>query len=179
MRTSIHNLTKQATRFILVPGLVLVFSIALSHCFISNSISAVSDSLGSVSDSLGSISTSLGSISDSFASSSESSSPSGDSAEEEAYRTDVRNFTHAFVASGGTPADFQRELSHIARANGILNWAARPATYVAIGAGLQSAGVDRAAMQSLIASLNDYALDAGTRRRTADYLWQGYYSYAR
>ncbi|MCR9097206.1 MAG: putative lipoprotein [bacterium] len=93
---------------------------------------AASQSSGSVSDSLGSFSDSSGSFSDS------STSSSGDDV---AYRGDVRAFTVAHVSSGGTPESLRRGLSDVALARGISDWEAVPATFTAVGAGLQQAGV--------------------------------------
>jgi len=78
--------------------------------------------------------------SDSIASSSSSSgSSSGDRSE--AYRNDVRDYTAAYVQSGGQFDTFTRGLSNIASKHGVSNWEADNNTYVGIGQGLRKAGV--------------------------------------
>ena len=70
----------------------------------------------SPSDSSESASDSSGSLSDSSGSSFGSSSPEG---KEAAYRDDVRDYTAAYVKSGGRIADFDRKLGGLARSRGI------------------------------------------------------------
>lgn len=75
--------------------------------------------------------------SDSVASSSRSSSPNRG----EEYRTDVRDYTQAYVKSGGDFDSFTRGLSEIASKHGVSNWESDDNTFVGIGQGLKKAGV--------------------------------------
>jgi hypothetical protein len=84
-----------------------------------------------------SISSSFESSSGSSASSSRSSSPERAAA----YREDVRDYTQAYVKSGGDYATFSRGLGSIASKHGVSNWEADNDTYVGIGEGLKQAGV--------------------------------------
>lgn len=83
------------------------------------------------------------SSSDSSASSSDSSaSSSGSSANRtEAYEADVRDYTSAYVRSGGDFNSFMAGLGNVASKHGITNWEADNATYVGIGRGLKAANV--------------------------------------
>ena len=94
---------------------------------------------GSLSDSSASISKS---ISSPFTSSSASSSP------EEAYETDVCDYTAAHVKSGGTGDALNREIGKIAEKHGISDWEVNEATYRAVGAGLAKAGMRQVEMDA-------------------------------
>jgi hypothetical protein len=80
---------------------------------------------------------SSGSSSDSSASSSRSSSP--ESAEAR-YKSDVREYTAAYVKSGGQFDAFRRGLGDLAKKHGITNWEDSTVTYEGIGEGLGEAG---------------------------------------
>jgi len=82
------------------------------------------------------------SSSDSSESSSDSSRSSSDGNKSTAYRDDVRDYTTAYVKSGGQIADFDRKIGELARARGITNWEEDPATYDGIGQGLGRAKVN-------------------------------------
>ena len=86
----------------------------------------------SISDS---VSSSFESSSASFASSSGSSSR-----DRESYRNDVRDYTSAYVKSGGQFDQFTRGLDSIAKKHGVSDWEADQDTYVGIGAGLKAGG---------------------------------------
>ena len=91
-----------------------------------------------------SISGSLGSLSDSISSPFQSisgslSSSSGD--RQAAYESDVRDYTLAYVRSGGDFDEFMAGLGGIASKHGITNWEEDSATYIGIGRGLKAAGV--------------------------------------
>jgi hypothetical protein len=73
----------------------------------------------------------------SIGSSSRSSSPN----RAEDYRTDVRDYTSAYVKSGGDFDAFTRGLSGIASQHGVSNWESDTDTYIGIGQGLRKAGV--------------------------------------
>lgn len=83
------------------------------------------------------------SVKSSFESSSASSASSSDSSSKEraAYRTEVRDYTSAYVKSGGQFDNFTRGLDSIASKHGVTNWEADQDTYVGIGAGLKAANV--------------------------------------
>ena len=74
------------------------------------------------------------SISSPIASSSKSSSP------EAAYTDDVRDYTAAYMKSGGRPEDLRREISTLAQKHGISDWEQNKATFRGIGAWLAKAG---------------------------------------
>lgn len=104
----------------------------------------------SSSDSSESSSDSSGSLSDSSGSSSGSSSPSS---KESAYRDDVRDYTEAYVKSGGRIADFDKKLGELARSRGITNWEENMATYEGIGRGLGKAGVTGVELDTYVGNL--------------------------
>lgn len=86
------------------------------------------------------------SISDSVSSSFESSSASltsssgSSSRARESYRNDVRDYTSAYVKSGGQYDNFTRGLDSIAKKHGVTDWESDQDTYVGIGAGLKAGG---------------------------------------
>jgi hypothetical protein len=126
---------------------LLGFLVALAAlgpgCSISTSPSDSSDSLETSSDS-------SGSLSDSSGSSSGSSSPES---KEAAYRDDVRDYTAAYVKSGGRITDFDKKLGELARSRGITNWEESMATYEGIGRGLGKAGVDGVELDTYVRNL--------------------------
>ena len=73
-------------------------------------------------------------------SSSKSSSPDG---KESAYRDDVRDYTEAYVKSGGQFDAFQKRIGELARRYDITNWEDSLATYEGVGAGLGRAKVSQ------------------------------------
>jgi hypothetical protein len=91
------------------------------------------------------------SSSDSSASSSASSSPPS---KESLYRDDVRDYTAAYVKSGGQIADFNAKVSQLAQARGITNWEENMATYEGIGQGLAKAGVSGVAYDTYVTNLS-------------------------
>ena len=112
--------------------------------------------------------------SDSIASSSASSGSSGSSSRDRAqeYRDDVRDYTAAYVQSGGQFDTFNRGLSTIASKHGVSNWEADNNTYVGIGQGLRKGGVTP--MQLSVWKSN---LSGGDSSRAAA-IQKGYDSYA-
>lgn len=98
---------------------VLLALLLLSGCSISESVSSPFES------SSASISSSSGSSSDGRAT----------------YRNEVRDYTEAFVKSGGRVENFDRGLGTIAARHGVTNWEGDEDTYVGIGAGLKKAGL--------------------------------------
>jgi hypothetical protein len=88
-----------------------------------------------------SLSESSKSSSDSSESSSKSSSSSSPGNKDTAYRDDVRDYTTAYVKSGGQLTDFNKKIGDLAKARGITNWEDNMATYDGIGQGLGRAKV--------------------------------------
>ena len=128
------------SRLLLLGLFVALLSLGPLGCSISTS---PSDSSESSSDS-------SRSFSDSSASSSGSSSPES---KEAAYRDDVRDYTAAYVKSGGRIADFDKKLGELARSRGITNWEENMATYEGIGRGLGKAGVDGVELDTYVRNL--------------------------
>ena len=83
-----------------------------------------------------SFSASSESSSDSSASSSRSSSPG--SAESQ-YKSDVREYTAAYMKTGGQFDAFRRGIGDLAKKHNITNWEDNPVTYEGIGEGLGDA----------------------------------------
>lgn len=105
----------------------------------------------------------------SFESSSKSSSSCSDSdSRESAYQRDIRDYTAAYAATGGSPERFQHDLGAIAEGHGVTDWEADPATLVAVGRGLERAQADGRRTQQLEAVVTH-----GDPERTA-WLRQGY-----
>ncbi len=90
-------------------------------------------------DSSESISDSSGKSSEGISHSISSSSPEDSKS---AYRNDIRDYTSAYVKSGGQIDYFWRDVGTIAEKHGISNWEADNTTYVGIGEGLAKANVN-------------------------------------
>ena len=91
-----------------------------------------------------SLSASSKSSSDSSSASSESSSKSSSpESKESAYRDDVRDYTEAYVKSGGQFDAFQKRVGELAKKHDITNWEDSMATYEGVGAGLGRARVNQ------------------------------------
>lgn len=91
-----------------------------------------------------SLSASSKSSSDSSSASSESSSKSSSpEGKESAYRDDVRDYTEAYVKSGGQFDAFQKRIGELAKKHDITNWEDSMATYEGVGAGLGRARVNQ------------------------------------
>ena len=97
-----------------------------------------------------SFSASSKSSSESSASSSASSSPES---KETQYRNDVRDFTAAYVKSGGQLDDFKRRLGDLAKERGITDWETNLVTYEGIGRGLGKAKVSPVELQTYTTNL--------------------------
>ena len=95
-----------------------------------------------------SISESVKSSFESSASSSASSSGSS-SKESESYRNEVRDYTSAYVKSGGQFENFSSGLGSIAQRHKITNWEENKDTFVGIGAGLRAGSVTPDAVQGV------------------------------
>jgi len=94
------------------------------------------------------------SSSDSSKSSSDSFGSSSPASKEAAYRDDVRDYTAAYVKSGGRVADFDRKLGELARSRGIGDWEENEATYEGIGQGLGKAGVKGVELDTYVGNLS-------------------------
>jgi hypothetical protein len=145
------------SRLLLLSVLVVLAALGPLGCSISTS---TSDSLETSSDS-------SGSLSDSSGSSSGSSSPES---KEAAYRDDVRDYTAAYVKSGGRIADFDRTRGGLARSRGITNWEDNMATYEGIGRGLGKADVSGVELDTYVQNL------AGGDPKKAAAIQKGYES---
>jgi hypothetical protein len=117
---------------------------------------SISDSVTSplrwLGDSSGAIADSSQAAADSSDAASDSSSPDDDTTPaESAYRDDLRVATRQLA---NAPADeLLREISRVAECHGVSQWAARPGTWRALGAGLGEAGLSRAQAESVSARL--------------------------
>jgi hypothetical protein len=112
-----------------------------------------------------SLSASSKSSSESSASSSASSSPES---KETQYRNDVRDFTAAYVKSGGRIEDFKRRLGDLAKERGITDWEQNLVTYEGIGRGLGKAKVSQVELETYTANL------AGADAAKAKAIKEGY-----
>src|SRR6185295_14230830 len=94
-------------------------------------------------------------LSASSKSSSESSASSSASSEskETQYRNDVRDFTAAYVKSGGRIEDFKRKLGDLAKERGITDWETNLVTYEGIGRGLGKAKVSQVELETYTSNL--------------------------
>ena len=75
-----------------------------------------------------------------WSSASSGSSSASSAARGEAYRNDVRDYTAAYVQSGGEFSTFTRGLGNIASKHGVSNWESDDNTWIGIGQGLKKAG---------------------------------------
>ena len=114
----------------------------------------------SFSDSSESISKS---VSSPFKSSSDSS---GDS--HLAYQEDVRDYTAAYIRSGGDYDTFERKIGSVAAQHGITDWELDTGTYLAIGQGLRKGGLKPVELAAWKSNL------AGSDLSRADLIQKGY-----
>jgi hypothetical protein len=103
------------------------------------------------------------SSSDSSASSSRSSSP--ESAETQ-YKNDVREYTAAYMKTGGQFDAFRRGIGDIAKKHNITNWEDSAVTYEGIGEGLGEAGATQLQLKAYMDGLagQDAAKRAAMRK---------------
>lgn len=99
-----------------------------------------------------SFSASSKSSSESSASSSRSSSPES---KETQYRNDVRDFTAAYLKSGGRQDEFRRRIGDLAKEHGITNWEESLVTYEGIGRGLGKAQASPVEVDTYTANLTN------------------------
>ena len=93
------------------------------------------------------------SISASSKSSSDSSASSSPESQETQYRNDVRDYTAAYVKSGGRIEDYRRQLGVLAKQRGITDWEQNPMTYDGIGRGLGKAKVSQVELDTYTSNL--------------------------
>ena len=124
-----------AWRAVAAVGLALVL-ILPQACSFSTSSKGSSDSSGSSSDSSGS--------------SSRSSSP--ESAESQ-YKNDVREYTAAYVKTGGQFDAFRRGIGDLAKKHNITNWEDSSVTYEGIGEGLGVTGASQIQLKAYMDGL--------------------------
>ena len=115
----------QRRRYLLLAPIALLLAFSVGCSFSASSKSS---------------STSSRSSSASARSSFNSSSSSSPGHEERAYQEDVRDYTAAYIQSGGNIDAFRKKLAQLAEEDGLSNWEANPVTYEAIGQGLADAG---------------------------------------
>jgi hypothetical protein len=65
----------------------------------------------------------------------------------------VRDFTAAYVKSGGRLDDFKRRLGELAKERGITDWETNLVTYEGIGRGLGKAKVSEVELQTYTSNL--------------------------
>src|SRR5262245_58048467 len=106
------------------------------------------------------------SVSDSSESSSDSSASSSPASKESLYRDDIRDYTAAYVKSGGRIADFNQKVGELAKARGITNWKENMVTYEGIGQGLVKAGAAGVELDTYVKNLagGDPRKEAAVRR---------------
>ncbi len=107
------------------------------------------------------------SLSDSSGSSSESSASSSGSRETD-YQNDVRDYTAAYVKSGGQYESFQSELAALAKKRGISDWENNKATWIGVGQGLKRGGVTGVAYSTYKQNLT------GGESQKMDWVQSGY-----
>ena len=103
------------------------------------------------------------SVSSPFKSSSDSS---GNSAL--AYQADVRDYTAAYIRSGGDYDTFERKIGNVAAQHGITDWELDSGTYLAIGQGLRKGGLKPIELAAWKSNL------AGSDLSRADLIQKGY-----
>lgn len=81
------------------------------------------------------------------------SSESSSADHEDAYRQEVRDYTAAYVQSGGQDDSFERTLADLGRKHGISDWQSNSNTWVGVGQGLARAGVTGEAYDTYKANL--------------------------
>jgi len=92
----------------------------------------------------------------------ESSSP------EAAYRTDVADYTAAYLESGGDPSKLMYEISSVAEKRGITDWEHDSTTYQGLGAGLKRAGLSQAELDTCKRTLTETEAEAGWMQQGYD-----------
>jgi hypothetical protein len=125
----------------------LCSSVYLSGCSISKSIESSSDIISSP-----------------IKSSSNSSSP------EDEYENDVRDYTAAYLKSGGDASKLEENIAPIAEKRGVSDWEESESTYQGIGAGLAKAKLNQA-------ELDAYKQNIAADEEQAQWMQKGYDSY--
>jgi hypothetical protein len=133
------------TALVITHVLVLCAAVAISGC---GSLSQSSKSISQI-------------ISSPITSSSKSSSPGG------TYRSDVADYTAAYLKSGGDASKLKGEISALAAKNGVSDWEKDDDTFRGMGAGLKQAGLSQVQLDAYIRNL-------ATTREQAGWIQKGY-----
>ena len=64
------------------------------------------------------------------------------------YRADVRDFTAAFLKSGGDASQLKSEIAEVAEKHGVTDWERDESTYTGLGEGLRKAGESQAGLDA-------------------------------
>jgi hypothetical protein len=97
-------------------------------------------------------------------------SSSGSSSPSDEYRHDVRDFTAAFLKSGGDASTLKQEIGTVAEKHGVTDWESNKSTYTGLGEGLAKAGVSKIELEAYQRTLADTDEQAG-------WMKEGYDSY--
>ncbi len=138
-----------------IPFTLFLILVPLMNCAISSSLDSISQSSNSISRSLNSLSASLESISGSFKSSSESLSKDNEKKEQTLYIKEVSYFTKFAIIENLSSDQYLRELNHIARNHGIVDWEINANTYIGIGKGMKISNVSSNQLQEFLRSLSN------------------------
>jgi hypothetical protein len=134
---------------------------ALAALVFSTACQSISDSVTSPSRWVADSSTASGDSSEASADSSNafsrsisgSSSPEDESAEESAYRQDVRVAAREWGSGGGSSEDFARELGRISERHGISDWQGQSASFRGVAEGLREAGLPESQVNARLEAL--------------------------
>jgi len=132
---NVFSQSMRRARVVLAVGLAVVIG---AGCSFSDSSESISDSISSPFES--------------------SSNSSGGGDEGTAYRSDVVDYTVAYVkadddAAGGSSAGFRNGLGRVATEHAVSNWEEDPSTYAGIGQGLARADVPEDRLDSVTRDL--------------------------
>ena len=97
-------------------------------------------------------------------------SSSGSSSPSDEYRQDVRDFTAAYLKSGGDASRLKQEIGTVAEKHGVTDWEHNRSTYTGLGEGLRKTGLSKAELQAYQSTLTD-------SEEQAAWMKEGYDSY--
>ena len=80
---------------------------------------------------------------------------SGSSSPGDEYRQDVRDFTAAYLKSGGDAAKLKQEIGSVAEKHGVTDWENNQSTYTGLGEGLAKAGLSEVEFDAYSRTLAD------------------------
>jgi len=92
-------------------------------------------------------------VSSPFKSLSKSSKSSDSSSPEQAYESDVADYTAAYIKSGGDTSKLKAGISGVAEKRGITDWENDSSTYEGLGEGLKRAGVNQPTLDAYKSTL--------------------------